>query len=162
MNSKHINKINIVLKERRLNLREHVHLTKWCLLLQHFFFHILAPYFEIVLKCIHVKQDPSVMYCISLASWASQWTLQARHIPEWQPLWQPFCSGPLISVLPQAEQSGEGRIQRQFKLIVQITFQTSQTEYLTLLPSISDRGISTDSGTQFNLSFERRGCTDTL
>lgn len=48
--------------------------------------------------------------------------------------------GPLI--LPPAEQSagwggkgrgGSGRIQRQFQLSAQITFQTSQTEYLTLL-----------------------------
>ena len=61
-------------------------------------------------------------------------SLQAHHIPEWQLLWQPFSSGRLISVLPQAEQSREDGIQRQFKLTVQITFQTSQTEYLTLLP----------------------------
>lgn len=39
-----------------------------------------------------------------------------------------------LSVLPQAEESREGEIQRQFKLTVPITFQTSQTEYLTLLP----------------------------
>lgn len=45
--------------------------------------------------------------------------------------------GPLI--LPPAERSGGGGggggggIQRQFQLAAQITFQTSQTEYLTLL-----------------------------
>lgn len=37
---------------------------------------------------------------------------------------QPFCSGPLITVLPYEEQSREGGIQRQFKPAAQITFQT--------------------------------------
>ncbi len=81
---------------------------------------------------IFSKWDSNKAYYLS--GWVLCPTLQAQHIPEWQSLWQPFCSGPLISVLPQAEQSREGGIQRQFKLTVQITFQTSQTEYLTLLP----------------------------
>lgn len=72
--------------------------------------------------------------------------------------------GPLI--LPPAERSGGrgggvegGGIQRQFQLAAQITFQTSQTEYLTLLWFFDKRygGIFIDSGTRFNFLSVRRG-----
>lgn len=86
--------------------------------------------------------------------------LQAQHTPERQLLWQPFSSGQLISVLPQAEQK-RGEFKDNLNS-VEITFQTSQTAYLTLLPFDKRYGDFTDSGSQFKLPLVRKSCWNVL